>query len=306
MLKTAILLAAFVATSTACFAATPADKHDPIPGKEDRRIRTFPYDPANMMRLTSPGLTPVRVVFAEGTTITTVAGSLVIPEASKATDWFSNNEGNSLIFQPLHADIPPSIVFVTARNKDGAQENYVIELHVGTGDLITDAGDAYAQVTFTYPAQQAAAAAEARARAFRIQTESKVRTSLTQARFSAPRQWHYSKMGQNCDVLTPSGWNWISDDGHQVAMLFPPHMQEAEFYSRQNDQDKNESLVTPVATTTAVGTLDVLPDVFRQIVLRRGKLVCALRADRYDPDGTQPGGGSGTISADVIRVRHAR
>ena len=51
------------------------------------------------------------------------------------------------------------------------------------------------------------------------------------------------------------------------------------------------------------GTLEVLPDVYKQIVLRRGDKVCALRADRFDPNGTQPGGGSGTISADVIRVR---
>jgi type IV secretory pathway VirB9-like protein len=102
--------------------------------------------------------------------------------------------------------------------------------------------------------------------------------------------------------MTPAGTNWVSDDGSQTSLLLPPHMTGGAFFSRESDGDKNESLLTPIPTTTRVGTLVVLPGIYRQIVLRRGDKVCALRNDAYDPIGTQPGGGTGTISPDIIRT----
>lgn len=282
-----------------------ADSHDPIPGKADPRIRSFPYNPANTMRLTTPGVNPVRIIFGEAEDPITVAGSLVVPPGdpkNPPTDWAARSAGRTLLLQPLHDNMPVSLLFVTTQKGD-EQHNYVIELHVGTGD-ITNPHDAtaYAQVAYTYPEAQAAEAAEARARAVRVIAESKVRTSLTQARFAAPRQWHYSKQGADCATMTPSGWNWISDDGHQTSLLFPPHMDGGSFFSRESDDDKNESLITPISTTTRAGTLVVLPGTYRQIVLRRGDKACALRNDAYDPIGTQPGGGTGTIAPDIIRT----
>lgn len=305
MLKCTVLVAAAALAATSALAAAPAhvpaDPHEPIPGKEDPTLRTFPYDPAETMRLTSPGVVPMRIIFTDGSVPITEGGELVSVNPKDAPDWYASVAGNSLILQPRHL-MPPSILFVTTKRAEGAgTDNYVIELVVGTPDK-----DVYYQVSYTYPGQAAAAAADARAKAMRIRTESKIRTSLTQARFNAPRQWHYSKMGADCATMVPTGWNWISDDGHQTTLLFPPHMAGAEIYSRESDDDKDESLITPIPTTTAVGTLDVLPSVYRQLVLRLGSKVCALRADHYDPIGTQPGGGSGTISADVIRIRNTK
>jgi type IV secretory pathway VirB9-like protein len=280
------------------------DTHEPIPGKQDPRIRTFPYDPANTMRLTTPGLNPVRVVFADGSIPTTIAGALVSrggtqQNQSPPTDWFATDAGNTMLLQPLHDNMPISLLFVTTR-LEGEQSNYVIELHVGTGD-ITNPNDAsaYAQVAYTYPKTS-----DPKAQKDRI-AEGKIQTSLTQARFSAPRQWHYSKQGADCATLTPSNRNWISDDGSQTSMLFPPHMTIGTVWSRQSDDDKDESMITPIPTTTRVGTLLVLPGVYKQIVLRLGVQSCAVRNDDYDGVGSQPGGGSGTISPDVIRTVRA-
>src|SRR4051812_19671222 len=86
-----------------------ADSHDPVPGKQDPRIRSFPYDPNNTMRLTSPGINPVRVIFGEGEDPITVAGSLVIPTGdpkNPPTDWTATKAGRTLLLQPLHADMP--------------------------------------------------------------------------------------------------------------------------------------------------------------------------------------------------------
>lgn len=296
----ALFLTAALAPSLA-----QANSHDPIPGKQDPRLRTFPYSPGNTMRLSTPGLNPVRVVFGDGSIPITIAGSLVSlgdDEKHPPTDWFAKGAGNTILLQPMHDDMPVSLLFVTTR-KDDEQNNYVIELHVGPGDISNPADkDAYAQVAYTYPAMEAAAAADARARAARAVIEGKVRTSMTQARFAAPRQWHYSKQGADCDLMTPTGTNWISDDGSQTSLLFPPHMSVGAFYSRETDADKDWSLITPIPTTTRVGTLVVLPGIYRQIVLVHGDKGCALRNDAYDPVGKQPGGGTGTISPDIIRT----
>jgi hypothetical protein len=311
MLKMAIV---FTCISSAAFAAdiptvvVPAkpDKHDPIPGKGDPRIRTFPYDPGVTLRVRAPNIgVPVRLVFDTDEEPDAVGGQLVIPnDPAKATDWSAIGSGNTLMLQPLHA-MPPSIMFITT--KGSQHRNYVVELRVGTDDISNpEAENAYDQVTYTYQ-QTPEASADARARYQRQQNEGKVRTSLTQARFSAPRQWHYSKMGADCATMTPSGWNWISDDGHQLSLLLPPHMAGSSIYSRESDDDKDEKLITPISTTTPVGTLLVLPDVYKQLLLRQnGRKVCALRDDRYDAIGTQPGSGSGTISPDVIRVIKAQ
>ena len=296
----ALLLAAALAPSLAL-----ADSHDPIPGKQDTRIRTFPYSPGSTMRLTTPGVTPVRVVFADGAVPISIAGALVSlgnDQKDPANDWFVSGSGNTIMLEPQHDNMPVSLLSVTTQN--GAEhDHYVIELHVGAGDIGNpDDKNAYAQVTYTYPAVEAAAVADARARAARAIVDGKVRTSLTQARFTAPRQWRYSKQGADCDTMTPTGTNWVSDDGNQTSLLLPPHMAGGAFFSRENDADKKESLITPIPTTTRVGTLVVLPGTYRQIVLRRGDKVCALRNDAYDPIGKQPGGGSGTISPDIIRT----
>jgi type IV secretory pathway VirB9-like protein len=116
-----------------------ADSHDPIPGKADPRIRSFPYNPANTMRLTTPGVNPVRIIFGEGEDPITVAGSLVVPPGdpkNPPTDWAARSAGRTLLLQPLHDNMAVSLLFVTTQKGD-EQHNYVIELHVGTGDITT-------------------------------------------------------------------------------------------------------------------------------------------------------------------------
>ena len=45
----------------------------------------------------------------------------------------------------------------------------------------------------------------------------------------------------------------------------------------------------------------MVPGVQRDMRLRRGGKVCALRNNAFDPIGAEPGEGSGTISAEVVR-----
>jgi type IV secretory pathway VirB9-like protein len=45
----------------------------------------------------------------------------------------------------------------------------------------------------------------------------------------------------------------------------------------------------------------MVPTVQREMRLRRGGKVCALRDNAFDPVGVEPSGGNGTASPEVVR-----
>ena len=140
---------------------------DPAAGPKDSRIRTTPYDPGQVVRLTSTGLSPLQVIFEDGERPVTIAGALVFTDPKEAKDWLARPSGNVLILQPLRA-MEPSVLFVRTSTADGKERHYSFELRTREGS-VADAADpqAYMTVRLTYPAvptPEAVAAARSPAR----------------------------------------------------------------------------------------------------------------------------------------------
>src|SRR3954452_2429786 len=120
----------------------PAAAHaviDPAPGPKDSRVRSTPYDPQQVVRLTSTGLSPLEVVLEAGEKPVTIAGAQVFTDPKEAKDWLARPSGNVLILQPLHA-MDPSVLFVRSTTADGQERHYAFELHTREGNA-ADAED---------------------------------------------------------------------------------------------------------------------------------------------------------------------
>lgn len=266
---------------------------DPQTHKDgDPRIRYAAYAPGQVYRLTSTGLTPLEIVFDDGESPEMIAGTLVSTDQKHAKDWYAFHHDNVLILQPLHA-MAPSILFVgTGRTNGQPGRNYTFELDTRDGSVAQPDGAAYVQVNMTYPAEEAAARAAAwRARQNAVRA-AQAKARLAQAEFGGPRNWRY--LAQGSTVIQPLS---VSDDGQNTMLLFPPHATLPVPYIV--NQDGRESIVQTTSQDTPDGLLMILHMTVPEIVLRRGKQVCALYNQAYDPIGKTPG--TGTLSADVVR-----
>ena len=288
---------------------------DPTPGPKDSRIRTTRYDPRQVLRLTSTGLSPVQVILDDGERPVTIAGVLVMTDPKEARDWLARPSGNVLILQPLRA-VEPSVLFVRTVMANGLERHYSLELRTREGTVVDPAdGDAYMTVRVTYPPSPRAVmaapapvvsdpgvASAAPPPKFRSPRESAVANYAVQARFA--QAWERRPKNNNydtrdtvgCPLLAPRA---VFDDGTRTTLLFAPHAVLPEIYVI--NQDGREAVATTVNDTMRTGLRVVVPTVQREMRLRRGGKVCALRNNAFDPEGVEPGEGSGTISPDVVR-----
>ena len=292
----ALILAAVVLAPLPAFAVT-----DPAPGAKDSRVRSTPYDAQQVVRLTSTGLSPLQVILEAGEKPVTIAGALVISDPKQAKDWLARPSGNVLILQPLR-QMEASVLFLRTVTGDGQERHYSFELHTREGNVadLTDKA-AYMTVQFAYKAQpspeQIAAAAARREAARSVAAERATKVRLEQVQYTAPRNYDYSKRDpEGCPLLAPV---YVYDDGSRTTLVFAPHAVLPEIYTI--NQDGREAVATTINDTTATGLQVVLPTVQREMRLRRGGKVCALRDNAFDPVGVQPGGGTGTVSPDVVR-----
>jgi type IV secretory pathway VirB9-like protein len=289
-------LLAFLSTSPPAPAVT-----DPAPGSKDSRIRATPYDPGQVVRLTSTGLSPLQIIFEDGERPVTIAGALVFTDPKEAKDWLARPSGNVLILQPLRA-MEPSVLFVRTTAADGKERHYSFELRTREGNVADTADpDAYMTVRLTYPpapSPEAIAAARARREAAQVAADERaVRVRFARTGDMGPRNYNYDKRDPDgCPLLAPLS---VFDDGTRTTLLFAPHAVLPEIYVI--NQDGKEAVATTVDDTTPAGLRVMVPSVQREMRLRRGGKVCALRDNAFDPIGTEPGGGNGTVSQDVVR-----
>jgi type IV secretion system protein VirB9 len=274
---------------------------DPSPGPKDSRIRTTPYDPGQVVRLTSTGLSPLQIIFEDGERPVTIAGALVFTDPKETKDWLTRPSGNVLILQPLRA-MEPSVLFVRTTTADGKERHYSFELRTRDGNVADTADpNAYMTVRLTYPpapSPEAIAAAQARREATQAAAEERaVRVRFARTGDMGPRNYNYDKRDPDgCPLLAPLS---VFDDGTRTTLLFAPHAVLPEIYVI--NQDGKEAVATTVNDTTPAGLRVMVPSVQREMRLRRGGKVCALRDNAFDPIGIEPGGGDGTVSTDVVR-----
>ena len=297
MIHRAAVLAALLLAPWPALAVT-----DPAPGVKDSRVRSVAYDPQQVLRLTSTGLSPLQLIFEGGEKPLTIAGVMAASKPEDAKDWLARPSGNVLILQPLH-QMETSMLFVRTAAADGRERYYAFELHTREGN-VADPTDraAYMTVAFKYapppPTAEAAAAWRARRdQAVAARAEVAASARLASARASAQRNFAYDKRDPlGCPDLAPSV---VFDDGTRTTMVFPPHAVLPQVYVVGSD-DK-EGIVTTINEATSNGLQVVVPSVHKEMRLRRGGKVCALRNNAFDPIGTEPGSGSGTVSAGVVR-----
>lgn len=297
-MRLAALLAASLLAPSIASAVT-----DPTPGKEDSRIRSARYDPDQVIRLTSTGLSPVQVILEAGENQVTVAGTKVFTNPKKATDsgvqsyWVAAMSGNVLILQP-NAMIEPTVLFLRTNTADGHERHYSFEVQTREG-AIADPNDreAYMTVRMVYPIIPTPES-EAQARAKREVAEARsLDANFAVAEDSGWRNYAYDKRSPGCTYLAPVV---VFDDGVRTTLMFTPGAVLPEVYVV--NQDGKEAISTTVNNTTRAGLQVVVPSVQHEMRLRRGGQVCALRDNAYEMVGQEPGGGSGTVSANVTRT----
>ena len=295
-----LLIAATVLASNPVAAVT-----DPTPGAKDSRMRATSYDPQQVVRLTSTGLSPVQIILEAGEKPVTIAGADVYTDPKGSGGWLARPSGNVLILQPQR-QLETSVLFVRTGTADGRERHYAFELHTRDGNVadLTDTA-AYMTVAFSYPppppSPEAIAAAQARRETARSSSnERAAQLRFTQAQLAA-RNYNYDRRDpEGCPLMAPV---YVYDDGHRTTLVFAPHATLPEIYTI--NQDGKEAVVTTVNDVTATGLEVMLPTVQREMRLRRGGKVCALRNNAFDPLGTQPGDGSGTVSPSVQRTVRA-
>ncbi len=268
----------------------------PAGGRYDTRMRYVAYNPGQVVHLsTIIGATMV-VSFAVSETVTSVAetDSLHLAAVPK---------GNYLFLKPSAALSLQPIIVLTQR-QDGSLRRYVFEIETvndpATGD---GAGGVYYSVQFTYPADEAAAAAtRAAAEAAKIAqlneqalaraTQNAAASILDAQRtnpYAGPRNYRYVAQGDR--ALAPVT---VWDNGYSTIFAFPDNTRIPSVFVI--DPDGKEA-----ATDYAVDASTVqVNQTAREFRLRDGDTVLNIYNLGYNSVGGNPG--TGTTSAAVTRV----
>jgi type IV secretion system protein VirB9 len=271
-------------------------KENPIPGQEDMRMRTLPYDPNQVVHLsTAVGATLV-VGFGAKETVTAVA-------VTDSKDLKAMPKGNFLFFKSQEA-LPLQPVIVLTATDGGGMRRYVFEITtVAAASLSEDALGIYYSVQFTYPADEAArrhalaaaraaknlAAAHAREAQRQLQLAHDEMEQRARDPFSGDRNWHYVAQGDR--TLLPLE---VFDNGYSTVFRFPGNVRIPSIFVINPDGKE----ATP--NYAVKGDLVQVDAVARSWRLRDGKTVLAIWNRAFDPVGKNPE--TETTSPNVQRV----
>lgn len=258
----------------------------PKPGRLDSRIRTVPYEPGNVVDIsTAPGAVMV-VQFSSTERVVNVA-------ASDSAYLKARPSGNFLFFKPM-AVLSPQPVVVLTRTEDGKLRRYDFEFETKKSKLGAD-DDVDYTVVFTYPheayLQRLAARRAARARAEKEAAAERLKetTAEMQNPYEGARNYRYVARGDR--GLAPA---WVWDNGHSTAFTFP-QMQRIPALFRINPDGKEAT-----ANYSVHGSTVIAPGTAPEWVLRDGETVLDVYDLAYNPIGTTPG--THTISPSVVRT----
>ncbi len=268
----------------------------PSPGQYDTRMRYVPYNPAQVVHLsTIVGATMV-VSFAADETVTSVAetDSLHLAAVPK---------GNYLFLKPSALLALQPIIVLTQRS-DGSLRRYVFEIETVAAPSTADgANGVFYSVQFTYPGDEAAAAA-ARAATDAQRVEQLNQLALQKATqtaandifadqrsnpYDGPRNYKYVAQGDKS--LAPVA---VWDNGYSTLLQFAG-----------NDRIPSIFVIVPdgkeaSASYSVNGDIVELGTTAREWRLRDGATVLDIYNLGYQTVGGNPE--TGTASPDVSRV----
>jgi type IV secretion system protein VirB9 len=271
-------------------------EQDPMSGSFDTRMRYVAYNPGQVVHLSTIVGDTMVVSFAPTETVTSVAETDTIHLAAVP-------KGNYLFLKP-NAPLALQPIIVLTQRADGSLRRYVFEIEtVNAATTANGADGVFYSVQFTYPADEAAAAAvRAKAEAARIaqlnqealsRAEKTAATSILNNQrtdpFIGPRNYRYVAQGDRS--LAPLA---VWDNGYSTVIQFPGNTRIPSIFVI--DPDGKEA----TATYSVDGNTVQIGQTAREVRLRDGDTVLNIYNLGYNTVGGNPD--TGTTSASVQRV----
>lgn len=249
-----------------CLVATTAQATAiPQPGRQDARVRTIDYDPAQVVRITGVFRTATQVLFGEDETILHVA-------VGDATAWDVAAEKNILFIKPKAAHGVTNLIVTTDRG--GVTRNYTFELRTQA----KASAETLFVLRFRYPEDLKTRSLAALSEAERVLQAKLLSLQLDRGAVEGARNLAYEVQGPA--ALQPSE---ISDNGRFTILRFPAGQVIPTIY--QVTPDGTESLVP----FDVRGEFVVVHGIAGRFRLRRGRDVLCLYNTRLDPYGVDLG-----------------
>jgi type IV secretion system protein VirB9 len=268
----------------------------PSSGSFDTRMRYVPYNPGQVVHLSTVVGATMVITFAPSEIVTSVAetDSLHLAAVPK---------GNYLFLKPS-ATLPLQPIIVLTQRPDGSLRRYVFEIETVSAPSMADGVDGvFYSIEFTYPADEAAvaaarAAAEAAAVAHlnEVALEKATQTaalSLLNAErtnpFDGARNYKYVAQG-NRGLAPLSIW----DNGYSTVLQFAGNVRIPAIFVVDPDGKEATTNYTVDGDTVQIG------QTARELRLRDGNTVLNIYNLAFNSVGGNPR--TGTTSAQVTRV----
>ena len=261
MLVAAILAAALPGQASA--------ENTPRPVTADHRVREVNYSDQNVIAIRSAFRTATQIEFAQGEVIKFVAmGDTVSWEVAPAE--------NSLFIKPRERAGGTNLIVVT--EYAGQKRNYTFALSAVANSRVAET---YFKVRVRYPEQEAAALREAAARrqlaAVLAQQNGAIKAALDLGVLEGTRNLNYTVQGAS--AIQPSE---VTDNGQFTVLRFPNQREIPAIFTVNPDGSE------ATASFDVRDEFVVIHGVFRELRLRRGKVVLCIYNDNPSFYGRDP------------------
>ncbi|WP_097093735.1 P-type conjugative transfer protein VirB9 [Novosphingobium sp. Chol11] len=246
-----------------------AAENTPRPVAADHRVREVNYSDQNVIAIRSAFRTATQIEFASGEVIKFVAmGDTISWEVAPAE--------NSLFIKPRERAGGTNLIVVT--DYGGQKRNYTFALSAVANSR---SAGAYYKVRLRYPQQEAAARREAAARQqlaqVLAQQNGAIKTALDLGVLEGTRNLNYRVQGSS--ELQPSE---VTDNGQFTVLRFPNQREIPAIFTVNPDGSE------ATASFDVRDEFVVIHGVFRQLRLRRGKVVLCIYNDNPSFYGRDP------------------
>lgn len=261
-----------IASATIMAATLPTSvraENTPRPVTADHRVREVNYSDQNVIAIRSAFRTATQIEFAQGEVIKFVAmGDTVSWEVAPAE--------NSLFIKPREHAGGTNLIVLT--DYAGQKRNYTFALAAVANGR---AADTFYKVRVRYPEQEAAARREAAARQqltqILAQQNGAIKAALDLGVLEGTRNLNYSVQGSS--EIQPSE---VTDNGQFTVLRFPSQRQIPAIFTVNPDGSE------ATASFDVRDEFVVIHGVFRQLRLRRGKVVLCIYNDSPNYYGRDP------------------
>jgi len=266
-MKQALILSA--AILAAALPGQASAENMPRPVTADRRVREVNYSDQNVITIRSALRTATQIEFAPGEVIKFVAmGDTVSWEVAPAE--------NSLFIKPRERAGGTNLIVVT--DYAGQKRNYTFALSAVANSR---ASVSYFKVRVRYPEQEAAAVREAAARRqlaeVLAQQNGAIKAALDLGVLEGPRNLKYTVQGSS--AIQPSE---VTDNGQFTVLRFPNQREIPAIFTVNPDGTE------ATASFDVRDEFVVIHGVFRQLRLRRGKVVLCITNENPNFYGRDP------------------